>query len=282
MTKITTIIADDEPLALNLIRSYLERQQAIEIVAECKNGREAIDQVTRLQPDLIFLDIQMPGLTGFDVIKHLQSDIMPLVVFVTAYDRYALEAFDVHAVDYILKPLDEAGVERAVSRCRERLGTQANNGSVKPQIINALDDIDAQSGSHRPDPQAEELVGEQESSAPEPGKYQKIVVKDRSAITLLDQYNIDWVDAAGDYMCIHANNVTHIMRSTMKQLIEQLDPSLFKRVHRSTVVNLSRIEKIIPHTKGEYFLELNNQERIKVSRNYRSTILEFIEATSKQ
>ncbi|MEM7360040.1 MAG: LytTR family DNA-binding domain-containing protein [Pseudomonadota bacterium] len=281
MTKIRTIIADDEPLALNLIRSYLDRQPTIEVIAECKNGREAIDQVTRLQPDLIFLDIQMPGLTGFDVIKQLQTDIMPLVVFVTAYDRFALDAFDVHAVDYILKPLEEAGIERAVSRCAERLGNQADSSQVKPQIINALDDIDAQQHPGGEDISASEPLGDASNTTPEPGQYQKIVVKDRSAITLLDQYDIDWVDAAGDYMCIHANNVTHIMRSTMKQLIEQLDPSVFKRVHRSTVVNLSRIEKIIPHTKGEYFLELCNQERIKVSRNYRSTILAFIEETSK-
>ncbi len=267
MIKIRTVIVDDEPLALDLLRSYLQQHTQIEIVAECKNGKEAIRQVIELQPDLMFLDIQMPGLNGFDVIKHLQADITPLVVFVTAYEQFALAAFDINAVDYTLKPLDYDSLARAISRSEERLAGRNENEGFKPRIIHAIEQI-----SQRTEPTAEDSNNATSVTAP----HQKIVVKDRSSIALIDQKDIDWVDAAGDYMCIHANGITHIMRSTLKSLLAQLDPDVFKRVHRSTIVNIHRIEKIIPHTKGECFLVLAENEQIKVSRNYRSVIKNLI------
>lgn len=272
MRELTTIIVDDEPLALDLLRSYLEQHSQINIVAQCKNGKEAISQVVQLQPDLMFLDIQMPGQNGFDVIKSLQADVMPLVVFVTAYEQYALSAFDVNAVDYVLKPIDEESLNRAVKRCIERVQLITGNEGFKPRIIQAIDQIMKRNSS---------LSEATENSIPapveKPVQDQKIVVKDRSAITLVDQDDIDWVDAAGDYMCLHVGGVTHIMRSTLKSLLAQLNPRIFKRVHRSTIVNINRIEKIIPHTKGECFLVLAEDERIKVSRNYRTVIKSLID-----
>lgn len=272
MNKIRTLIVDDEPLALDLLRSYLKQHPQIEIVAECKNGKEAISRVIELQPDLMFLDIQMPGLSGFDVIKRLQADITPLVVFVTAYEQFALAAFDVNAVDYTLKPLDHESLARAVGRCEERLAGGDKSESFKPRIIHAIEQI-----AQGTEQSAANTGNVMPVSTPQAVKDQKIVVKDRSSIVLIDQIDIDWVDAAGDYMCIHVDGVTHIMRSTLKSLLAQLNPDIFKRVHRSTIVNINRIEKIIPHTKGECFLVLAENERIKVSRNYRSVIKNLID-----
>ncbi|MFT4635387.1 MAG: two-component system LytT family response regulator [Arenicella sp.] len=274
MKTIKTIIVDDEPLALNLLRAYLNKYTNIEVVAECQNGRQAIDKTNELQPDLMFLDIQMPGLSGFDVIQNLQADTMPLVVFITAYDQYALKAFDVYAVDYLLKPLDLDHLDRAIKRCRNRLAStgSANN---KPEIIEALRNIGVENvtSSFRG---AKTANIDDNENALSSQKLPKIVVKDRDIINLIDQQNIDWVDAAGDYMCIHVAGETYIMRSTLKALLSQLEPSLFQRVHRSTIVNLSRIEKIIPCAKGEYLLVLGNNERIKVSRNFKAAIKELI------
>jgi two-component system LytT family response regulator len=268
MIKLSTIIVDDEPLALKLLRKKLDACCEIEIVAECKNGREAIEQIISLTPDLVFLDIQMPGLDGLSVIKQLQSDILPLVVFTTAYEQYALDAFDVHAVDYVLKPIDGERIQRAVSRAIERFENSDDNQN-KSRIINAIESLnDSESAS----PSSKEFDHSSDTELVE----RKIVIKDRDEITLLEQSQIDWVDAAGDYVCIHANGITHIKRSTLTKLLKDLDPRLFKRVHRSTIVNLNCIKKVLPHTKGEFFLQLGEFDQVKVSRNYREVIKSFL------
>jgi len=267
MPKLRTIIVDDEPLALSLLRAKLNKVPEIEVIAECKNGREAIEKTMDMAPDLLFLDIQMPGVDGFGVIKKLQSDIVPLVIFTTAFEQYALDAFDVHAVDYILKPIDEERINRAISRAIVRLDTEEET-EHKSRIIGAIDTINER--------------GSSESSSQSPNEQNKgnlenkIIIKDRDDITLLKQADIEWIDAAGDYCCVHAQGVTHIKRSTLKHLLEDLDPSIFKRVHRSTIVNLNYIQKVIPHTKGEYFLKLGEYDQVKVSRNYREVIKTFL------
>jgi two-component system LytT family response regulator len=275
MKAIRTIIVDDEPLALKLLRTYLSKHAQIEIVAECQNGRQAIEMANKLQPELMFLDIQMPGLSGFDVIKNLQADTIPLVVFITAYDKYALKAFDIHAVDYLLKPLDNSSLDRAITRCNERIGLNNAASSNKPEIIGAIRDIARENisssfNTNEPRPH----FGKSEPRGKD--NLLKIVVKDRDAINLIDQHDIDWVDAAGDYMCIHVSGETYIMRSTLKALLTQLSPQIFKRVHRSTIVNITRVQTITPCAKSEYFLELGNNEKIKVSRNYKAAIKDLI------
>jgi two-component system LytT family response regulator len=270
MTKLRTIIVDDEPLALNLLRAKLNKIPEIEIVAECKNGREAIQSTMDLAPDLMFLDIQMPGIDGFGVIKKLQSDIVPMVVFTTAFEQYALDAFDVHAVDYILKPIDEERIQRAIQRAIVRSETDEDTLN-KSRIISAIDTI-----NERENP---ESTVTQSMSLPKVNTdkvERKIVIKDRDDITLLKQTDIEWVDAAGDYVCVHAQGVTHIKRCTLKNLLEDLDSEMFKRVHRSTIVNLNYIQKVIPHTKGEFFLKLGEYDQVKVSRNYREVIKNFL------
>ncbi|OUS26380.1 DNA-binding response regulator [Thalassotalea sp. 42_200_T64] len=274
MNKLKAIIVDDEPLALKLLRSKLNKFTELEIIAECKNGREAIQATMDLAPDIIFLDIQMPGIDGFGVIKKLQNDIVPMVVFTTAFEQYALDAFDVHAVDYILKPIDEEHLQRAVNRALTRF-SRGENADNKTAIIGAIDSInERESGSLRFPLSSEYNAGQVSSTGSNIER--KVVIKDRDDITLLKQSEIEWVDAAGDYVCLHADGVTHIKRSTLKSLLEELDPTIFKRVHRSTIVNLNFIQKVIPHTKGEFFLKLGEYDQVKVSRNYRDVIKTFL------
>jgi len=269
MNKLRTIIVDDEPLARRLLQASLEEIPEVEVIAECQNGREAVEATLEHNPDLMFLDIQMPGMNGFDVVKALQADAMPMVVFSTAYEQYALDAFDVHAVDYILKPLEEERLQRAVQRAMDRYQASAAGDDNKTPLIGAIDDIAQKvkaGGVTAERPAAETVL-----SGPK-----KIAIKDSDTVTLVPETDIDWVDAAGDYMCVHVKGKTHIMRCTMKELLNKLDPSLFKRVHRSTIANLQRIEQVTPHTKGEYFLYLDCGERLKVSRNYRGAIKSFL------
>ncbi len=271
MSVLRTVIVDDEALARRLMRSMLDGITVIEVVAECSNGREAINTIPDLAPDLVFLDIQMPGLSGFDVVRRLQADIMPMIIFATAHEEFAIDAFDVHAVDYLLKPIDEERIQRAVLRASARFEDGAYTRE-KPKLIGAIDDI-----AHKVALVQEGESAEKKSApATHTALDHKIAIRDKDMINMINATDIDWVDAAGDYMCIHSNGETHILRSTMKQLLAELDPEVFKRIHRSTIVNLNRIQHVIPHTKGEYFLDLGNQERIKVSRHYREAIKDFV------
>ncbi len=268
MITLKTVLVDDEPLALDLIRACLRDFAEIDIVAECRNGEEAIETTVRLKPDLMFLDIQMPGKNGFEVVKALQEEVMPMVVFITTYPQYALDAFDLHAVDYIPKPLDEERLHRAVQRAIERhLGTERLGGRKRP-LIGAIDDLIGKLSGDTQDLAADAVALRQ---VPE----QKIIIRDSGVITAVAEREIDWIDAAGDYMCIHVNGATHIMRSTVKELLGKLSDSLFRRVHRSTIVNIERIQAIEPLTRGDYLLRLTCGGQLRVSRNYNAVVKEF-------
>ena len=264
MTTLKVLIVDDEPLALSLLKAKLSKIPEVEVIGECKNGRTPIQATMELAPDLLFLDIQMPGIDGFEVVKRLQTDTAPLVVFTTAYEQYALDAFDVHAVDYILKPIDEERIRRAVQRALERLHAGEEHSS-KSRVLSAIHDI-----------HAHESYAATQTQATEESIDKKIVIREREEITLLNQEDIEWVDAAGDYCCIHAQGKTHIKRTTLKELEQELDPALFKRVHRSTIVNLNSILKVIPHTKGEFFVQVGEFDRVKVSRSYKDVIKNYL------
>lgn len=270
MVKLRTIVVDDESLARQLMLSCLAEIPEIDVQRECSNGREAVTAVLELEPDLMFLDISMPGLNGFEVIKKIQPELLPMVIFCTAYERYALDAFDVHAVDYIVKPLDEERLQLAVKRALARYQENLYSGDNKSSLLGAIDSITSNVSGREP------VRDSGRDGAKLVNPERKITIRDRDSIKLIKVDNIDWVDAAGDYMCVHAEGETHIMRCTMKHLLDELDTMVFKRVHRSTIVNLNRIEEVIPHTKGEYFLKLENGEQIKVSRNYRDTIKSFL------
>ena len=267
MTKLRTLIVDDEPLALQLLKSKLQKIDGLDIIAECANGRQAIESIMSLTPDLVFLDIQMPGIDGFGVIEQLQNDVVPMIIFTTAFEKYAIDAFDVHAVDYILKPLDDERLQRAVKRALAEY-SQRDEYSSKQRIIGAINSMrDAE------EPAGFSASTENDISARASNKIQ---IKEKGEIFLIEQKDIAWIDAAGDYACIHVDGITYIKRSTLKQLLDELDPTIFKRVHRSTIVNLNFITKVTPRTKGEFILQFGEHEHVKVSRNYKEAIKNFL------
>jgi two-component system, LytTR family, response regulator len=265
MSKLKTIIVDDEPLALELLRSILGAIDEIEIIAECSNGRDAIAAASSLHPDLIFLDIQMPGVNGFEVVKAMQSDTMPMVIFATAYNQFAIDAFDMHAVDYVLKPLDPERIERAVQRALERHSVQDEGSGHKMPLIGAIDEI-----TKRLNQEAGESTDAVEE-LPE-GIKRKLLIRDSGVVKVVPFDDIDWVDAAGDYMCVHALGETHIVRSTLRELLEKLDEQMFIRIHRSTVVNIERVVRVKRLQKGGSLLHLADGNSLRVSRNYREAI----------
>ena len=269
--KLKAIIVDDEPLARRGLRLRLDNMGDVEVLAECGNGREARERVRELHPDVVFVDIQMPGINGLQLVQQLAEEELPQIVFVTAYDQYAVEAFEVNAVDYVLKPIEEERLATALQRVRDKIAS-ADIASQREQLLEAVADLTQES------PEALEqklMAGDFQEMAG--SRYpEKIAIKDSGKITLVPAREIDWIDAAGDYMCVHANSETHVMRITMKELEQQLDPKVFQRIHRSTIVNLTRVREICAHINGEYHLVLNNGERLKMSRSYKNKVQHFL------
>jgi len=261
------LIVDDEELARRGLLRRLETLPNVEVIGQASNGFEAVEMIGELNPDVVFLDIQMPGMNGFDVIAKLQSDTLPLIVFTTAYDEYAVDAFKVHAIDYLLKPVEVDRLTDAVSRAVERLRYE-NSDTSKQALLDLMLSATTKSAKEI---SSTETSGVKESSWPE-----KLAIKDGSDITLIRVADIEWVDAAGDYMCVHAQGNTHIMRITMRQLSEKLNPDVFLRVHRSTIVNVNLITGAQALTNGEYTLTLSNGTKLKVSRSYRDVIKRFL------
>jgi len=259
------IVVDDEGLARRGLKIRLDQIGGVDVIGECKNGREAIASIAAEQPDVVFLDIQMPGMDGFDVIRELQADNMPMIVFVTAFDHYAVHAFDAHAVDYILKPVEEDRLRAAVDKAREQLNQQRASDR-KQQLLGLIMSI-----TGKTELGIDALVEAGGKSFPD-----KLTIKDGDQITLVPVIDIDWVDAAGDYMCVHAQGKTYVMRITMKDLEQLLDPSVFQRIHRSTLINLSRIVKLISHINGEFFVTLESGARLKMSRSYKDKVRHLV------
>ncbi len=266
---IRTLIVDDEALSRRGLEIRLRTAGDFEVIGQCTNGREAIDAVRALAPDLVFLDIQMPGLSGFDVLAQLPTDALPMVVFVTAYDQYAIRAFEARAIDYLLKPVDESRFAAAVEHIRE-LRQQRTAASQRDRLVELLADV---SGSGEID--AADLLARGRGGAGG-GRNTGLPIRDGRETIRLDTTSIDWIDAAGDYMCIHAGNRTHILRGTMKELEDALDPKIFQRVHRSTIVNLARVKTLRAHMNGEYFLTLDGGHELKLSRTYRDKVEYFL------
>jgi len=264
-TPLRAIVVDDEALARRGLKIRLDQIGGVEVIGQCKNGREAIAAISAEQPDVVFLDIQMPGMDGFDVVRELQADNMPMIVFVTAFDHYAVSAFDVHAVDYVLKPVEEERLRVAVDKAREQLDQQ-RTGNRKQQLLELIMNITGKSEQG-----IDALV--EAGGQPFPDK---ITIKDGDEITIVSVAAIDWVDAAGDYMCVHVAGETHVMRITMKDLEKQLDPTVFQRIHRSTLINVNRIVKLITHINGEFFVTLESGARLKMSRTYKDKLRHLI------
>ncbi len=260
-----TVVADDEPLALRLLSASLDASGAADIVRRCRNGREVVWAARELEPDLLVLDVEMPGMTGFDAVRALQADTLPLVIFVTAFSQYAVDAFEINAVDYVLKPIDDDRLAKAMQRATRRFAARAEEQAAadKGRVVDAIMRIDP--GRAAADWRAS----------------QRIAVREGPRVEFLDYREIVWVDAAGDYMCLHdVHGNTHVVRSTMRDLLSGLDDPRLVRVHRSTAVNLERIERARSLDKGEYRLTMQGGGVVKVSRSYRSAIREYLDRIS--
>lgn len=264
---IRALIVDDEELARRGLELRLRKIPGVEIVGQSRNGREALQAVGELRPDLIFLDVQMPGLSGFDVLRRLSGSDMPAVIFVTAFDEYALDAFEANAMDYLLKPIDEERLAAAVDRVRS--ARELRDAALhRSKLLKFLCELTGRELS-LDDALA---LGETGNGAAYP---RRLAIQDRGEKICVDVEAIDWVDAAGDYMCIHANDETYVLRGTMKRLEELLDPETFVRVHRSAIVNRHRVSSLRPHRNGEYFLKLECEHELKLSRKYKSNVQRF-------
>lgn len=263
---IRTIIVDDEKLAIKGMEHRLEKYDDIEIITTCHNGRDAIRRIKTLKPDLVFLDIQMPGFDGFSVVEGVMDIEPPLFVFATAYSEHAIRAFEAQAVDYLMKPVDDDRLADTLERVRIRLADKKVGEEVE-KLRNVLKTVD---------PNAMSRINEDKED-PASARYEKLInVKDRGQIFRVDVDTIERIDAAGDYMCIHTADNSLILRETMKDLEKRLDPRIFKRVHRSAIVNLDQVREVKPHTNGECFLILESGAQVKVSRSYRDVVARFI------
>jgi two-component system LytT family response regulator len=257
---IKTLIVDDEALARRGLRHRLDTVEGFEILGEACNGREAVEKIRGLEPDLVFLDIQMPGMNGFDVIRELKSERLPAILFVTAYDAYAIDAFDVNAVDYLLKPIDDQRLGEALQKVRARLGRRRARAQ-QDLLLRLLGELTG------------EPVSDMEHLEQLPGRnLPKLAIKDGGHTTWIRQEDIEWVDAAGDYMCVHALGETHIMRKTMKALERELTADFLQRIHRSTIVNVRCVREMQSHINGEYFLTLESGHTVKLSRTYKDKL----------
>lgn len=263
---IKTIIVDDEKLAIQGLQLRLEKFDDIEIIATCYNGRDAIRRIKTLKPDLVFLDIQMPGFDGFSVVEGVMDIDPPLFVFATAYSEHAIRAFDAQAVDYLMKPIEEDRLADTLERVRARIEDKKTGEEIE-KLRNVLISMDPNAADRMNEP------SDDQSNA----RYEKLInVKDRGQIFRVDVDTIERIDAAGDYMCIYTADNSLILRETMKDLEKRLDPRIFKRVHRSAIVNLDQVREVKPHTNGECFLILESGAQVKVSRSYRDVVARFI------
>jgi len=231
-TKIRTMVVDDEPLARSNLIVLLRLDETIEIVGECGSGMEAVAEVRGQKPDLLFLDVQMPECDGFDVLELLGGDMPSAVIFVTAYDQYALRAFETGALDYLLKPFDNARFERALGRAKEKI-------------------------AHDKD---------------QPKRMARVAIKSAGQVSFLKTSEIDWIEAADYYACLHVGTKTHLLRRSMSELEQELDQSVFCRIHRSTIVNLDRVRRLEFNADGEHDVLLDSGVRLRLSRRYRKQL----------
>ncbi len=240
-----TLIVDDEPLARERLRTLLAAEPDVVLAGECGNGREAADAIRRHGPDLVFLDVQMPGWNGFEVIREVGVARMPAVVFVTAYDEYALGAFDVHAVDYLLKPFDAARFREALRRARARAVGGDGAGRMAA------------------------LVGD---GSPPPGRAERLAVKSAGGISFVRVDELDYAEACGNYVRLHCGAARHLIRETMSALEARLDPTRFARVHRSALVNLERVKELHPLFHGDWEIVLAGGARLTLTRHHREHV----------
>lgn len=248
MQAIRTLIVDDERLARNRIRRLLCLDPELEIVAECANGEEAVEALRQRRPRLLFLDVQMPGMTGFEVLQQLPPEDRPVTVFVTAYDEYALRAFEAHAFDYLLKPFDRKRFQDVVRRAKSQISL-LRHGDLNSRLAQLLEGM--------------------EKGRPDSGR---IAIRAGGHVILVKIPTIDWVEAADNYVCLHCGAETHVVRETMNAFEKRLDGNRFLRIHRSAIVNLDRIREMRPWFRGDYQVILQDGTQLTLSRSYRDRL----------
>jgi two-component system LytT family response regulator len=244
MTRSVAIV-DDEPLARRGVRARLAAFPELRIVAECADGEDAVETIRRVAPEIVFLDVQMPGLTGFDVLKELSSERLPIVIFLTAYDTFALRAFEVHALDYLLKPIDDERFAAAVKRAVRQLSLE-NSESLETRLRSLLED--QKDGTFT----------------------ERFAVKTGRRVVFVHADEIDWIEAAGDYASLHVGRKTHLLRETLQNLEKRLDPTRFLRIHRSTIVAADRIHEMEALPNHEFRVRLADGTELRASRTYSS------------
>ena len=261
--KIRALIVDDEELARRGLEIRLARFDDVEICGQSRNGREALAAVREQAPDVMFLDVQMPGMDGFEVLRRLAGSNMPIVIFVTAYDEFALKAFDANALDYLLKPINDERLAAAIGRARCAIGEKSAD-EHRDRLLKLVCELTGRELT------LESALAEADGEAR--NFPNRLAIRDGARTACVDVADIDWIDAAGDYMCVHAAGNTYVLRGTMKHLEAVLDPDTFVRVHRSAIVNRHRVTSMRPHRNGEYFLQLDGDIELKLSRKYRKSV----------
>jgi two-component system LytT family response regulator len=246
--RIRALVVDDEPLARDMLREMLEDDSEVEIVAECANGREAVEAIKSTKPDLVFLDIQMPEMGGFEVLESLDPAATPYIIFVTAYDQYAVRAFEVHAFDYLLKPFDRERFDAAWQRVKAQIKTD-QSGERDRHILELLQEL--KSG---------------------PRHLERLVIKNGGRVFFLNVQDVYCIESEGNYVRVYDNQKGYLLRETISNLEEQLDPRQFRRIHRSAIVKIDRIKEMQPWFHGEYRVIMENGKQLTLSRNYRSNL----------
>ena len=255
MKKIRTLVVDDEPLARERLTSLLAAEPDIEVLGQCRDGEEAVRGIMDHTPDLVFLDVQMPAMNGFEVIEAVGSERMPLVIFVTAYDQHALKAFQVRALDYVLKPFDRERFQEALQRARAQI-QRDETGDLGRRLLALVKDL------RRDQPKTDRLV-----------------VKSGGRLFFLRTDEIDWIEAAGNYVRLHVGTTSHLLRETMNAIEGRLDAEKFFRIHRSRIVNMERIQEMQPWLNGEYAVLLSTGTRLTLSRGYREKLQDRLART---
>lgn len=257
--KLRVLIVDDELLARQRLEDLLARKEEVDLIGMAVNGHQAVEAIRSQAPDLVFLDVQMPGLTGMDVVREIGPERMPAVIFVTAYDQYALKAFEVSALDYLLKPFEDERFEQAFARAVKTLEVR-QMGEMAGRLVALL-----QAGEGNAQPTAP-------VSTKPPAYLERIAVEMRGQVKVVSVKHIDYITASGPYAELHVGEDTYLIRERMQTLEDRLDPKVFFRIHRSAIVKLECIESLLRGVGGDYAVRLNDGRRLKVSRNRRETL----------
>ena len=276
-TPLRAVVVDDEPLARRRVVRLLRREPDVEVVAVCGDGREAVQAVHAHAPDLLFLDVQMPEMTGVDVIRALDPGCRPAVVFITAYDQYAIQAFEVHALDYLLKPYTPARLSAAVQRATRQLQAPVHDTARLSELLEHLDrerrELAAKLNGSPPAPPAPPPAAPAAAAGAPISHTGRLLVKEGERMFFVPVERVDWLEAEGNYVRLHCGRDAHLVRGTLGGMEEQLDARRFTRIHRSTIVNVDRVKEVRPWFAGDYLVKLQDGTELRLSRRYRDRLL---------